>query len=287
MQSLGSNASGWAPAEPARGPRPGFPGLPGAGPAVTATAHRAPGTNVALAWAWFFGAFAFAVVALLTSGISLLAALLWPLAQGFLMKRARAVLAGNCVRVGPDQLPQIHACASHFAHRLGLAREPEIYVAPAATVNAFALRVGGRGVVVLHDEVVDACLRGERPGALAFILGHELAHVRLGHHGPVRAWLSRAYRRLARLDELSCDAVAARLSSSSEDAAFGLALLAAGPKLLPYLDLEALRRQAREVDSDKLAVRAERASTHPLVLRRLAALERAASAQAPALRAAA
>jgi Zn-dependent protease with chaperone function len=266
-------------------PESGFPALPGPGPAVDARAHRARGSAAALLWAWVVGVLVLAFLALLTSGISLAVAALWPLAQRFLARRARAVLNGSCVRVGPAQLPRIHECAARFAERLGLARQPEVFVASAASANAFALRVGGRGVVVLHDEVVDACLRGGRPGALAFVIGHELAHVSLGHSGAVHAWLARIYRRLGRLDELSCDAVAARLVGSGDDAAFGLALLAAGPKLLPYLDLGALRQQAREVDRDKLAARAERASTHPLVLRRLAALERAGAA--PALRAAA
>lgn len=260
-----------------------LPLLPSAGGPLDARACRQRGTGLALGVAWTVAGVSFALVTVLSQGLSLLGLALWPLLARGMAKRARALVRGNGVLVGPDQLPAIHACATAFAARLGLPRAPEVYVVSGAVPNAFAVRFGRLDAILLTDEVVDACLRGGSPGALAFVIGHELGHVALKHTRLLRSHVRLAWRRLSRLDELAADAVGARLVGSPDDAALGVALLCAGPKLLPYLDVDALRRQAREVARDKWARKVERASTHPLTMHRLVALEglTAGSSDAP------
>lgn len=272
---------------------PSFPALPCDGPAVDARACVEKGTRAALVSVWVVVALAAALIALQVFVLSaaesreggtpagaeyfglvpvLAALVVWPLVGLYRAKYLRAILRGNAVQVGPHQLAPIHACVETFGRRLGLARMPEVFVVDEATVNAFAARLGRRDLVLLTDEAVDACLRGESPGALAFVIGHELGHVALGHNRFVRALLRRPWRALMRLDESSADRVAARLVGSREDAVRGLALLCGGPKLLPHLDPSALLAQAREVAGDKLTKAVERKLTHPLTLHRLARL---------------
>jgi len=186
----------------------------------------------------------------------------------FVRRRARVLLRASSLRVGPRQFPEIHACAAAFARRLSLAEAPEIFVVDASEVNGFALRFGRKNVVVLTDEAVAACLEGKSPGALAFVIGHELGHIALGHH---RWWrgMQRHYRKLSRLDELSADHVACELVGTREAAEDGVLLICAGPRLLSFVDRGAAREQAAEVVADRATKRAERVLSHPTTLRRL------------------
>lgn len=240
--------------------------LAGFGPDVDPRAHVEPGTRSALAVA---ATFAVVLALFLVFTIyGALFALLGAAASWFAARKARVVLRGSALRVGPRQLPQIHACAEQFARRLGLERAPEIYVVDAAEVNGFALRFGRSHAIVLTDETVAAALEGKSPGALSFVIAHELAHVALGHTSFFRALLRRSPK-LSRCDELSADAVACALVGSTAAAQDGILLLTAGPRLLAFVDRVAALEQAGEVVADKASGRVERNLTHPLTLRRL------------------
>jgi Zn-dependent protease with chaperone function len=193
--------------------------------------------------------------------------------NGLIHRRARVLLRASSLRVGPRQFPGIHACAADFARRLALAEVPEVYVVDTSEVNGFALRFGRKNVVVLTDEAVAAGMEGKSPGALAFVIGHELGHVALGHHRWLRGML-RKLRWLSRLDELSADRVACELVGTREAAEDGVLLLCAGPRLLSFVDRGAARAQASEVVADRATAKAERVLTHPTALRRLDRVQR-------------
>lgn len=200
-------------------------------------------------------------------------------------RRLRATLRGSALRVGPGQFPEIHACVETYSRRLGLGAAPEVFVVDESSVNAFALRVAGENAIVLTDETVAACLEGDSPGALTFVLGHELGHVALGHTSWWRRQLS-LVRWLSRLDEHSADNVACDLVGNREHAEDGILLLAAGPRLLPFVDREAALAQAREATTDARCKRAERHLTHPLTLRRLERVSQRSAARPRVRRAA-
>jgi Zn-dependent protease with chaperone function len=243
-----------------------LPSLGGAGAAVDAGRCVEPRTGLALAIAATVALAAAALLVLSITGAVIAGVML--LVQYVATRRALTVLRASSLRVGPSQLAPIHECASAFARRLSLPKVPEIYVLDAAEVNGFALLLGRRSGVFLTDEAVAACLEGRRPGALAFVIGHELAHFALGH----QSWWRRPLRRsrwLSRLDECSADNVACELVGSHEAAEDGVLLLAAGPRLLSYVDRAAARAQAAEVAGDRATRRAERTLTHPVTMRRL------------------
>lgn len=232
--------------------------------------HIEPGTGSTVAFAWIlliiFGAF----LTLLSSGIILVILLISALAEWAFAKRAMAQIRGSGLEVSPQQFPEIHACAETFARRLGMDHTPSIFIVESASLNAAAMRVGSRKVIVLIDDIVDACLRSGDNRTLGFILAHEMAHHALNHTGWARAHLRQMIKKLSRLDEFTCDAVANALVADCNISSRALATLAVGPQLLPHVNMDALHQQAREVQQDKLTKKAERPLTHPLILNRIA-----------------
>jgi hypothetical protein len=96
-----------------------------------------------------------------------------------------------------------------------------------------------------------------------------MAHHALGHTGILRSSLSKSFKKLSRLDEFSCDAVANALVADKKVSVRAIALLTVGPQLMSYLNFESLIQQAHKANLDKHSKKAERRLTHPLMLRRL------------------
>lgn len=228
-----------------------------------------PGTGSAALFASIPAVLGILVITLVTYGIALLFFLLSPLWLWFAQRKAHALIKGSGVLIGEDQLPEIHRCVLSFSERLGLAEPPEVYLVEANVINAAAVRFGKRQTILLTDDVIDACLRSHHPQALAFVLGHELGHIALNHNGGFRGTLSKASKRLARLDEYTCDTVATRLVGDRNIAFAGMMALVTGPQVLPHVNIEALVRQAKEVAKDSYCTKAEKALSHPLLLNRI------------------
>ena len=104
----------------------------------------------------------------------------------------RAGIRGSAVKLSRRQFPDIYTVKEDFARRLGLKRDPEIYLMSGnGVLNAFAASTFGYDFVVIHSELFSNTYDRNKD-ALAFIIGHELGHLRLGH---TRLWyqLSTAY----------------------------------------------------------------------------------------------
>src|SRR5919107_1268704 len=115
----------------------------------------------------------------------------------------RAGTRGSAVRLSPRQFPDIYAVKDDFARRLNLRKEPEVYLMSGnGTLNAFAASTFGYDLVVIHSELFSNTYEKNKE-ALAFIIGHELGHLRLGH---TRLWYqlstatARTWRHKARKD---------------------------------------------------------------------------------------
>ncbi|HEV2745567.1 MAG TPA: M48 family metalloprotease, partial [Rubrobacter sp.] len=121
--------------------------------------------------------------------------------------------------------------------------------------------------------------------ALAFIIGHELGHLGLGH---TRLWyqLSTAYvdrvpllgAFLSRAREFSCDRHGAYVAPQGEE---GLMLLAAGRYVYKQVDAEELLGQAHQFRGFWPVV-AQLPQSHPFVVRRISALHDLGFFEAPA-----
>ena len=246
-----------------------LPPLSPGGSSVNPKEHVEPGTNTSVVLGFFALGLGILIGGVFTYGILWLALILAPIVHYFNRKKAIAALKGSAVEVGEAQLPEIHQCAVTIAERLGMASAPKVYILEANTINAAAVKLAGKKVVVLQDDMVDACLRSGDARTLTFIIGHEMAHHALGHTGIFRSGLSKAFKKLSRLDEFSCDAVANALVADPKISARAITLLTVGPQLMSFVNFNSLTQQAREVNLDLHSKKAERHLTHPLLLRRL------------------
>lgn len=240
---------------------------------VTPGEHVAAGTSLYTTLGYVALAAGILVATLSSMGLALLLIPVGLLVQHFQAKNVRALIRGSGVQVSPQQLPQLYAVVEQFSQRLGLKEVPEVYIVEEAMQNGFAVKLGKRDLVLLTDDVVWGALQSRDPQALAFVVGHELGHIALGHTGAMRSMLRTAFKPLSRADEFSCDNVAAALVGSSDIAVHGVTLLTVGPQLLGYINDEALMAQAQQVCSDKLTKKAEKKLTHPLLLRRIGNLK--------------
>src|SRR5215210_5498974 len=187
----------------------------------------------------------------------------------------RAGTRGAAVRLSPRQFPDIYAVKEDFARRLGLKRDPEIYLMSGnGVLNAFAASTFGYDFVVIHSELFSNTYERNKD-ALAFIIGHELGHLRLGH---TRLWyqLSIAYVDrgpllggfLSRAREFSCDRHGSYLAPRGEE---GLVLLAAGRYVYKEVDVGELLEQAQRFQGFWPVV-AQLPQSHPFTVRRVKVL---------------
>ena len=185
----------------------------------------------------------------------------------------RAAVTGTMVQLSRSQFPDLHATAMDFAQKLGIPKPPAVFLANGnGTLNAFAAQSGtNQNYVVLSNELFVNLHRDNREG-LRFILGHEMAHIRLSH---VALWyqLSICFSgglpilgaTLSRLREYSCDRNGATLEPNGQ---LGLIMLTAGryahdQVVVPDLVLQGKELQGFWVEFGQLV------RSHPWTVRRL------------------
>ncbi len=232
--------------------------------------YVAPGTGYQVAVAYGILVVIGLVSVVITYGIALI---VWPITLITLQwnaKKQEALLRGSCVLVDDDQFPEIRERAVAIAGQLSLREVPDVYIMESNQQNAAAAKVGAKHIVILIDDIVHGAYTTGNPAVLDFYLAHELAHHAFGHTGFVRSRLSQASKSLSRLDEFSCDAVAAAVVGNTKTSVQAMSLLLTGPQLLPKMNLKSILDQAKQVAQDKNSRKAEKSLSHPLVLRRLA-----------------
>ncbi|MDP3152191.1 MAG: M48 family metalloprotease [Archangium sp.] len=246
-----------------------FPDLQFGSGAVNAAAHVAPGTDwrTAVGWVLVGGGLLFATISSMGGFLVLLA--VGAVAAWFQARRIRALIHGQAVRIDANQLPELHACVAQFSSRLGLPQAPELYMLEDGAVNAFAVKLAGKDLMLLTDDAVWGAMQSKNPRALGFIVGHELGHFALGHTGYLRSMIRAVFPPLRRLDELSADNVARELVGDAQVAFEGIKLLTVGPQMSHYINDAALREQAEAVAANKLSAKVEKTMSHPLLMRRL------------------
>jgi Zn-dependent protease with chaperone function len=187
-----------------------------------------------------------------------------------------AWLKGNSVRVTQEQFPDLHALYLQSCQRLGIDKRPEFYLAQAdGMLNAMATRFMRRDYVVLLSGVVEAL--EDRPQAIKFYMGHELAHIQRKHlsrhwwlwPGMIFPLLSPAYSRAC---EYTCDRHGFACSDNLEDAKRALAVLVAGPDRWKTLNIGAFEAQAKESGGFWMAVN-ELTADYPWLCKRMMVLE--------------
>lgn len=185
-------------------------------------------------------------------------------------------LMGNGVRVGERQFPELWAEFTRAAAELGVRKLPAFYlVESGGMLNAFATKLFTRSYVAVYSELAERLYDGDRE-AVAFVLAHELVHVKRRHSSKslftlpaeMVPFLKGAWRRAC---EYSCDAGGMELAP--EGAERGLILLAAGPKLAPKVDADEYLASFKAERSVWKRI-AELFSSHPHLPKRISALRK-------------
>ncbi len=187
-----------------------------------------------------------------------------------------AHVRGNGVRIGPNQFPELADAVRRLSTRLGLARVPEAYVIQAGgALNALATRFFRSEIVVLFSDLLEAC--GDDDAARDMIIAHELGHIKAGHLR--RRWLILPAQvvpflgaALSRAREYTCDRFGLAGAGDGRGALRGLAILAAGGRHGPRVNLEALAGQRAALDTGWMTI-GEWLSSHPPLAKRVVALE--------------
>jgi Zn-dependent protease with chaperone function len=213
---------------------------------------------------YFLAAISF--IGLIAAPLILLASFI---SQGLYLGNLRA----RGIRVSPRQFPEIHRLLEKYCTILKMEIPEVLVVNEDGLLNAFANRLHRRDMIVICSDVLElAYEQGEKE--LAFVVVHELAHVKLGHvkwkwlhiPGYIIPFLGNAYSRAC---EYSCDRIARQMVP--DGALFGLVALAAGTKLYRNVNLTALYEQA-EHDWGFWTWFHEIQSSHPNLLNRIRAI---------------
>jgi Zn-dependent protease with chaperone function len=167
----------------------------------------------------------------------------------------------------------LYASADGFAAALRVTPTPAVFLGNGnGALNAFAAQSGlTNNYVVLSNELF-ANLRNDNREGTRFILGHEIAHIRLHH---VALWynLLICYSQLipilgptlSRLREYSCDRNGAALESKGE---LGLVLLTAGRYAADNVHVSELVDQGRHLGGFWVEI-AQLPRSHPWTVRRV------------------
>jgi Zn-dependent protease with chaperone function len=187
-----------------------------------------------------------------------------------------AHIRGSAVKLGPSQFPQLYEAVERLARRIGLDETPDTYLMQSGgALNAFATRFLGLDLVVLYSDLLDAC--GDNDAARDMIIAHELGHVRAGHlkgqwfllPALLVPFLGTA---LSRAREYTCDRYGAAGAADRDGALLGLTILAAGGRHAPRVDRRVMVAQHGDLNTGWMTI-GQWLSTHPPLLKRMAALD--------------
>jgi Zn-dependent protease with chaperone function len=188
---------------------------------------------------------------------------------------------GSAVRLGPQQLPELHERVVSLARRAGLDPVPAAYLMQeGGALNAFATRFLRSRMIVLYSDLLDAC--DDDDAARDMVIGHELGHIKCGHldwlwllaPGMLVPFLGAAY---SRARELTCDRWGRALCGDGAAAVRGLVILAAGKRHAKRVNLSSFVRQTEDLDTGWMTI-GKWLSGYPPLCDRVAALEPALQA---------
>jgi Zn-dependent protease with chaperone function len=141
----------------------------------------------------------------------------------------------------PDQFPEIADALNQICEQFQVKQQPKVIVLNARMLNAFAIKIAQKHVIVLLSETLEGVL--DRPAELRFFMGHELAHIVLDHgwRGVFERYKPAKYK-AAR--ELTCDNCGCACAGDVTAAMTALKRLGAGNALHPRLNDQYLEREA-------------------------------------------
>lgn len=210
---------------------------------------------------------------LVVSIIGIIYVLIGALAVVFVNGLFLGSVRANAVKVSESQFPEVYRLASTLADQMEM-QLPDIYVLQAGgALNAMATRFLGRNFVIIYSDILEMAYEEGEP-ALAFVVAHELAHIKRKHlsqrwliyPGLAIPFLGTAYMRAC---EYTCDSFGAHFVA--QGAVGGLLALAAGKHLYKKMDVKTFVNQANS-ERGFFIWFAEILATHPPLAKRVSAV---------------
>jgi Zn-dependent protease with chaperone function len=180
-------------------------------------------------------------------------------------------IRGNAVKISESQFPDIYAILHRQATLLKIQRIPDLYVIQAGgALNAMAARFAGKNYVILYADIMETAYE-KGPATLAFVIGHELGHIKRRHMIKNMAllpsmlvpFLQPAYSRAC---EYTCDNIGKALSPAGAND--GMLIIAIGKQLFRKVNLDVYRAQLKTAGGFWVWL-AEKVSSHPHIPNRL------------------
>ncbi len=239
-------------------------------PAAASFPLTAPKEKTYFAWVLIASIIVWLLLALSIAGLFyavFFGVMLW-FGNGLLIAHLRS----EAVKVGSDQLPELHRAFAEVCARLGLSRVPSLYVVQSGgLLNAFATRFSGRDFVVVYSDFLEAL--GSDTPEMKFVLGHEVGHIQSRHilkqiflaPGLFMPLIGPAYRRSW---ESSCDRHGAHAAQDVDASIRAMLVLTGGPGYAARLSADAFAAQHVEERGFFVSLH-ELTSTYPTLSRRV------------------
>jgi len=150
----------------------------------------------------------------------------------------------NSVQLGRDQFPEIYEIVEDFSKRLDMGYVPEVYLTQQGGVlNAFATSFFSRKFISINSAIFElAYLEHKDVDTLAFVIGHELTHLKRKHSTTGMMLLEMIPSLIpvwgmavSRVKEYTCDRHALWLAPLGGE---GLILLATGKHMYKHVNIE-------------------------------------------------
>jgi ankyrin repeat protein/Zn-dependent protease with chaperone function len=179
----------------------------------------------------------------------------------------------NGVRLNQEQFPEVYNKVKDLCVRMEMKFVPDVYVMESSgALNAFATRFFGRNMVVLYSTIFELHEEGGED-ELAFVIAHELAHIKRRHISRQLAvlpalWIPGIREAYSRACEYTCDRFAAYYTGNSEAAKNCLTMFGVGKSLSKRVNRASYLNQINEEKGFVIWL-SEKFSTHPPLPKRI------------------
>lgn len=204
-------------------------------------------------------------MAAIVAGVIAFFLLLRHFVQGYFL----GLVKGNSVRISQQQLPELYQLVEKQSQALKLPEVPQTYLVR-GDFNAYVFKFLRSKVLVLQSDVVETLLNGQED-VLAFVIGHELGHIRQKHLN-YKWWLAPAAfvpflgKAYARACEFTCDRIGYHFAP--EGAVKGILILTVGKELYSRIDAACFANDFKR-DKSTWSWLCEKFQTHPRLGKRL------------------
>lgn len=197
----------------------------------------------------------------------------------YLNKSHHDALLREAIQVNPESSPQLSRLVNLCSQRLKPG-QLTCFVAQSDSLNAYTFGITDPKILVLYSSL----LRIMDEDELAFVIGHEMGHIQLGHtwlntilggmagipasYGAA-AMLTVVFKTWNRMCEYSADRAGLLVCAKPEKAVSALLKLVSGDKYISSIESQQLLQAVDQEDDSLLSHMNEMLSDHPMTIKRI------------------